>query len=254
VNIVTAKTPMAFVIDKSNLFWTDNATASVMGRNKDGGITKVLAAKQYGGFVLAQGAEYLYWYTDNQVRRVNKAGGAVTPILDLPGADANFVALAVDTTALYATNGKAGTVVRVAASGGKATVLAKGQDFPVAITLDADHVYWANRGADSYNSVVGTINKVSKAGGSPVELAKNQRKPNSLAVDSTHVYWTAKGTNNESHTDGAVLRVAKNGGESSRFVADLISPKDIQLGSSHVYWVSYDDKSGRETVMSCPTK
>lgn len=70
-------------------------------------------------------------------------------------------------------------------AGGPLATIASGNevDFPAAIAVDSNNVYWTNRNA-------GDVMKATLGGGSPQTLASQQGSiPGDLAVDATGVYW-----------------------------------------------------------------
>jgi hypothetical protein len=149
-----------------------------------------------------------------------------------------------------------------------ALTLALGQNAPWAIALDADNIYWTNRGTSTDGSVV----KLPKTGGMPVSLATALHFPGGIAVNGTtvlfggftlgivsvpidggptatvvpsdaadgggvelavdpdFVYWTNAGA------PGVVMKATLDGGSVTTLAYNLASPSGFAIDSSYVYW------------------
>lgn len=114
------------------------------------------------------------------------------------------IAVVVDATSLYWTNGGNGTVMQCAKASCAATLitLASGQSNPSGLAVDASFVYW--RGASVYRCAIGGC------GNSP-ELVAAASGPGfssdaPLAVNATHVFWTQQGA---TASDVRIITAAK---------------------------------------------
>jgi hypothetical protein len=124
------------------------------------------------------------------------------------------------------------------------TLLALDADYPTAIAVHGDYVYWTAIGPGSYQKN-GTVKRVDTTGANLETIANSQWYPVALAVDDTGVYWTTMYEN-----PVFVHMVPLSGGP----VAGLPTGEDsaiwpIQLDSAYVYWTGGWPK---KTVMRMP--
>lgn len=108
--------------------------------------------------------------------------------------------------------------------------LAKDQDEPSLVTLDATHVYWTNRGG------LGAVMRIEKRGGTPEVVGATPLPPGGLEVDADAVYWS-------DHADlGKVWRIAKDDIGSGTLPTELAGEQgksiSLTLDANSVYWVT----------------
>jgi len=124
------------------------------------------------------------------------------------GGDAGAEAEGLPSSGAYALDGE---VAASSSSGGPAPrsvgLLVSGQSSPFGIALDADNVYWLNRGTYSPDAGTypGQLMKCAKAGcgGSPTVLASGvSNLPTRLAVYGGTIYWAASDMVLSCSTDG----------------------------------------------------
>lgn len=166
------------------------------------------------------------------------AGGAVEELASNTGE-----ALAADADALWLAAGAAGTIERVAKSGGATTVIS-GELQPNSIAVDAEYVYWSNRSTYMVDPPDGSIVRARKDGSERLELATGLSEPNYVAVDDAYVYFTA------GFPDGAVMRVDKAGGNAVTLAANRVWPKDLTVSADRLYW--FDDVDGASQGAESP--
>jgi hypothetical protein len=161
--------------------------------------TDVLPTKQNYPIRIATSPDrkYLVWLNEGQL---GAADGSVEAIvggqpLTLAAAQATPRALAVDDKGVcWTTLGLAGlagegAVHCLAFGGGEPATQpssAVGQSFPIGVAMDADTVYWTNRGD-------GTVRRMPRVGGAPAQGAKDQHKPGALTLDEGVLYWVNEG-------------------------------------------------------------
>ncbi|MGH7294897.1 MAG: hypothetical protein ACRELB_08190 [Polyangiaceae bacterium] len=116
--------------------------------------------------------------------------------------------------------------------------MARDQNQPVALRVDAASVYWANHGLDASGKETpnaGSIVRASKEGGDPVVVAAKQDSPTALDVDATSVYWTVL---------NGVRRAPVAGGPSSTLftlpagsgmpMSLVVTDKEVLIGVLHM--------------------
>jgi hypothetical protein len=194
------------------LFWT-TSTGLVLSLPTTGGQTPtVLDTGQQDPIAVTVAGGSVFWIdrgsgVGSGVLRRSGPGSLVAEGQGLP------IGLAVDSTHVYWTDAEApgggeasGTVKRVSQKSGlsgdveEPEVLAAGQAFPFAITLDKTFVYWTNRGD-------GTVMRVPKGGGGAKPLASGQRNPVAIVADGVNVYWANAGTAANQYADGAIMKL-----------------------------------------------
>jgi sugar lactone lactonase YvrE len=110
-------------------------------------------------------------------------------------------------------------------------VVASDQFYPYALALDETHVYWANFGDGTIQSV-----RKDRPGDRPAILVKVNR-PSGIAVDRSDLYWADAGLSRRSN-DGAIGRVAKQGGPRIVMASSQAFPSGITVDSASVYWTN----------------
>ncbi|AUX30331.1 hypothetical protein SOCE836_024340 [Sorangium cellulosum] len=147
-------------------------------------------------------------------------------------------------------------------------VLAAAAGAPLAIAVDATHVYWTHRDTDEIMSApidggeavtiaescpsfgievsatdatwtcaeLGTVYRAPLEGGEPVPLATGLNLPMGLALDATSIYVG---------DDSAVKRVPIGGGEAVQLAVGSGSRR-LEIDDTHVYWTNADASTIRK--------
>jgi hypothetical protein len=150
----------------------------------------------------------------------------------------DVIRLAANDTHVYFAARDTGTISRVARTGGTVQIIATAQDRPVAITLDASNVYWANAGS-TYGA--GSVMKTSLSGGTPVPLATDEPAPWDVQVDGTHVYWS-----NYPPNPGMLMKVPIAGGAKVELASgdEVGTTTEFSVDGSYVYWANWSGSQG----------
>jgi len=140
------------------------------------------------------------------------------------------VALAVDATNLYWTNGSSspehGMLMKVPKSGGQQpTPLAFNQYQPGGLAVSATDAYWSTNAPDAGIMTMPTL------GGAPKLVVGNlldgiQR----VAIDTQRVYWASD------YAPGVLAAAPLDGGAPTVLAANQASPHDFAIGATHLYW------------------
>lgn len=125
-----------------------------------------LATGQMDPMDLAVDGDAVYWtdVTEGAIKRVSKAGGAVTTIAS---GQARPSRLALDATHVYWTNALGASVMRAPKAGG-ATELLSSAVQPTDLTVVGDFVYWVNHTDSSAHTL--ELRKVPRAGGTSTQV------------------------------------------------------------------------------------
>jgi hypothetical protein len=205
--LASASWPNDVGVSGGVVYWTDER--GVMSVPASGGSAVVFAP---GGGALTLAAGHAYWLAgdaDTQSFRTRElAPGAdeVTLLTWKPfqasGPWGTVFKLAASTSDLYWTASAGGTngswLMKVSLSGGTPSPI-DNADTDIAVTTDADSVYWANQyWAEQGVSSAGItsmqlrfrILKAPLAGGPPITLAPSVGEVHSLVVDGTSVYFS----------------------------------------------------------------
>lgn len=250
----------AIALDETHAYVVDRSEGRILKIPRSGGALTVLASAEVGATGAAVDATWVY-FAGPKIKRVPKAGGAVSIVTDMGGGH-----IAIDGERVYIETGEelwsapksGGAAARFAGAQGSGITsvsadgtnvywtlwngvrtadvatralrkIAWSEEFPFAVTTDATNIYWT----DGYG---GTVRKAPKAGGTPVTLAPATGDPTSIAVDAGWVYWV-------SGKEGTVTRVAVSGGTPEVMATGQPRPLSIAVSNGQVVWTNLGDGS-----------
>jgi len=135
-------------------------------------------------------------------------------------------------------SGSGGAILSVPTGGGTVTTVVPNQDYPWAIAVDGNNVYWTNYDNDGAvgggETSMGSVLQAPVGGGSVTTLAMGLEDPYGIAVDSNNVYFTT-------YAGGRVKKVPIGGGTVVTLAQNLNNPCYIAVNGSSVYWTNYGD-------------
>ncbi|HEY8074851.1 MAG TPA: hypothetical protein VIF62_12095 [Labilithrix sp.] len=190
---VVATTTSFFDVAQANgkLFWIestgpDKIFSAPVAQN--GGPGALVASNTEWNRVAADATNLYVTSDDKTVHRVDP-GTKVATIVSTGNLKA--FAVAVDDTNVYWSDGDDPASIDFApktATNAAPTPIAATQHNPLAIAVDAAHLYWANAFV-GLGGGTGSINMCAFTACAPVTLADNRRSPLSIAVDDQAIYW-----------------------------------------------------------------
>lgn len=182
---------------------------------------------------LTSDADFLYWFSGNELRRAPLGGGRATTLATARGPSRLFVS----GDHVYFTE-SAGTVSRIPREGGVLETIGSGL-VPMDVVVGDDVVYWNNAGRSSAD---GTIARANLDGSDARELAQRLTGAGSLVVHDGFVYFTSGGgscTRNPDDsvtcTNSGVHRVSIDGGD-VELVASEGRSSHLVGNDSGLYW------------------
>lgn len=157
---------------------------------------------------------FVYWTEHNAtILRVPKTGGDAALVKTIFG---NPVSIAAHADELYVAMPEQGVVAMVSKTTGAETRLA-GQDRPVDLGVDAEHVYWINEGIAG--AATGELVRAPLGNLEDAEVIRSGlADPLALGVTADAIVWA---------TYDRVFRLPRGGGEPQMFEVELGEPKGV---------------------------
>lgn len=158
--------------------------------------------------------EHVYWTEYNAtILRVPKTGGDAEVVKTVSG---NPVSIAARDDELYIALPEQGAVATVSKSTGAETQLA-GQDRPVDLGVDSEHVYWINQGIPG--AATGELVRAPLGSLEDAEvISSGLEDPLALGVTADAIVWA---------TYDRAFRLPREGGEPQLFEAAFGEPKGV---------------------------
>lgn len=249
VRLASAQSPRCLALDADHLYW-QNANGLVVGAAKAGGHLEAshfqtpAADDPRCGMAVDGGYLFATSYGLGKILRLSlSSNGAWTIGADgaLYGQLAGPAALAVDDAWVYVAEYDGGRVTRLPkdpralpdGDADAAEVLASGLVHPFAIAVDADHVYWLERGDEK--TQIGAVRTIAKsgAGGPSITLASDQLALGALALYGSRLFYT--------RATGEIMVVDKNGtGAAAPLVTGQDMPGSVATDGEHLFFGTTD--------------
>lgn len=215
--------------------------------------TYALLYDQNAGYSQIAVDDFFVYFGDNlgNIKRVPKAGGAVTVVATYPG-NRVITGIAVDANNIYfgvvgplpaGYTANVGDVASVPKTGGSITTLTTQATNVIFLDVDATHVYWDSYGhfpnSYSFPEKNGFIGRVPIGGGVVETIVSGLATSDSFALDGGDVYFGETGYVSPSSTTGALKKVAKTGGSATTLYSGVVGY--VSTDASYVYCSSHFD-------------
>lgn len=176
-------------ISGNTIAWTNRSgTNRVVRAPAAGGAAVVVATGNVEPAGVAVDATHVYWGSGangNLHRQPLAAAAPCTIGTNCPElAPVQAFNLAVDATNLYFT--QAAAVSRIAKGGGAVAAIATNQASPLAIAIDAKHVYWS-AGGSIRRALLGAA---TPCDGAACEIVVDGASASDMVLDDKAIYWT----------------------------------------------------------------
>lgn len=209
--------PRRIILDGTAAYWVNQGL-----QDKGGSIYRAFTDQPTGGLPIVSGLNYPSGIAIDGSTLYFTEGGAVdfdgaVYKSDLTGQNKVVVAssqaqpraIVTDSTYIYWVNMGNGTVHRKLTGGSaKDDVVMSGENQPVSIALDADHMYVTSVGSLP-DQLDGRLRAADRDGKNAVTLASNLKTATGIATDDVSVFVLERGTLDKGRRDGRLLRVAK---------------------------------------------
>jgi hypothetical protein len=134
--------------------------------------------------------------------------------------------------------------------------LVSNQQYPLAIVVDDQWVYWTELGPNysqgDCSMADGRVLRAHKTDGSnQVTLVDSQACPMNLVVNKNHLFWVNAGTvtNSNYNHDGTVQRIDIDGSNLKVIASGQNRPYGIAVSEEAVFWTNQGVYTGQGSVM-----
>jgi hypothetical protein len=256
----------ALTSDAHSIYWANAGTrqglegsgndGSIVSMPIAGGASTVLADGQTAPTAIAVDDQNVYWttlgplvlFSDGSTRASGNGGvwaipiGGGTPVLLASGLSYPGPLAAGNGTVVFAVSfpGSGSELMKVARSGGAATVIALTEHTIGSIVLDSGTVYWTEDDSPTIDVSRndGRVRSAALTGGFAATLADQQPGPFGLLLIGDQLYWAAAGgfNNATSENSGGIWRVPAAGGTPAAIVSGLPSVGPFAADEAHLVW------------------
>ena len=194
--------PAAIDVDSKNVYWIAENRSAIHKVSKAGGRVTMVVDDQEGIRRIIVDKDFLYFLTNNEIRRVPTAGGKATTLVrfvDVGAKESIYWYFALDDKNVYFVSGPESKqqIFKVGKAGGKPLALTT-VGIPSGLAADGVDVYWIEYAEDA-------VKKVAIAGGEPATVGECEKPGGgAIAVDAASIYC--------GDVNGNVVRFAKSGG------------------------------------------
>jgi hypothetical protein len=241
--------PAAIDVDGTNVYWVGDSRSIISKVNKTGGAVTTIVSGQENIRRMIVDKGMIYFYTDDEVRKVSTTGGNPTTLVafsNIGGGKSIYYYFALDHKNVYFVNDPpegAQQIMKIDKGGGKPVILVPEVYAPSGVVSDGVSLYWIEYLND-------TVQKIDIEGGPSVTVGECSN-PLAVAVDSSSVYCSNK--------QGEVMRFAKTRGASTILATVKDAGFDrLAVDEKAVYALSVlkgiyrIDKNGRPPVLLVP--
>jgi hypothetical protein len=253
--LATGQSPSDIAVDKTTIYWTDSASASIKQLALGGGTPTTLASGQDAPCGITVDTTNVYWVSNGTesaaVKRLALGSGR-TPDTLFSGRS-NSCELGVDDTSLYWYDNGELSLVKVPLAGNATPIVLRQSNILITgFDVDATNVYWQENGYLMKTPIVG--------GSAAVAVTEYLfgLAGSKVVVDSSSAYMFCCSSNPVGQV--SILRARLADGALDTLTDSQQSPGRLTLDGTSIYWTNANDytkspdvdPSQQGTVMKIP--